>query len=128
MRNKMLGTGEKGYHPMRKFRVIVAGLRYAFADFSVLYKTVLSAFMLIPVILYNGWIDASVVLLATGAMIAAEMFNTAIEAVCDYMQSEYDEKIGMIKDVAAAATAVIIGAWMLVMGIELYELWEKLSA
>jgi diacylglycerol kinase (ATP) len=84
--------------------------------------------MLIPVILYNGWIDASVVLLATGAMIAAEMFNTAIEAVCDYMQSEYDEKIGMIKDVAAAATAVIIGAWMLVMGIELYELWEKLSA
>jgi len=128
MRNKMLGTGEKGYHPMRKVRVIVSGLRYAFADFSVLYKTVLSLVMLVPVILYNGWIDASVVLLATGAMIAAEMFNTAIEAVCDYMQSDYDEKIGMIKDVAAAATAVVIGAWMLVMAIELYELWEKLSA
>jgi len=124
----MLGTGEKGYHPMRKVRVIVSGLRYAFADFSVLYKTVLSLVMLVPVILYNGWIDASVVLLATGAMIAAEMFNTAIEAVCDYMQSDYDEKIGMIKDVAAAATAVVIGAWMLVMAIELYELWEKLSA
>jgi diacylglycerol kinase (ATP) len=128
MRNKMLGTGEKGYHPMRKVRVIVSGLRYAFADFSVLYKTVLSLVMLVPVILYNGWIDASVVLLATGAMIAAEMFNTAIEAVCDYMQSDFDKKIGMIKDVAAAATAVVIGAWMLVMAIELYELWEKLSA
>ena len=127
MRNKMLGTGEKGYHPMRKLRVIVSGLRYAFADFSVLYKTLLSALMLVPVILYNGWIDASVVLLATGAMIAAEMFNTAIEAVCDYMQSDYDEKIGMIKDVAAAATAVVIGAWLLVMGIELYELWQKIS-
>ena len=128
MRNKMLGTGEKGYHPMRKLRVIVSGLRYAFADFSVLYKTLLSALMLVPVILYNGWIDASVVLLATGAMIAAEMFNTAIEAVCDYIQSDYDEKIGMIKDVAAAATAVVIGAWLLVMGIELYELVQKLSA
>jgi diacylglycerol kinase (ATP) len=128
MRNKILGTGEKGYHPMRKLRVIVSGLRYAFADISVLYKTILSLVMLIPVILYNGWIDASVVLLATGAMIAAEMFNTAIEAVCDYMQSDYDEKIGMIKDVAAAATAVVIGAWLLVMGIELYELLQKLSA
>jgi len=29
VRNKFLGTGEPGYHPLRKLRTIFAGLRYA---------------------------------------------------------------------------------------------------
>ncbi len=127
MRNKMLGTGEKGYNPIRKMRVIISGLKYAFADFSVLYKSILSIILLIPVIIYNGWIDSSVVVLATSFMIASEMFNTAIEAICDYMQSEFDEKIGMIKDVAAAATAVAITAWIIVVSIELIELYQNIE-
>ena len=36
-------------------------------------------------------------------------------------------EIRMIKDVAVATTTVVIGAWLLVMGIELYELWQKIS-
>ncbi len=125
MKNKMLGTGETGYHPLRKIRVIFSGLRYAFGDFSVLYKSILSAVMLVPVIIYNGWIDSSVIVLATSFMISAEMLNTAIEAVCDYMQSDFDRNIGMIKDVAAAATAVAIIAWLIVMVIELAELYRN---
>jgi diacylglycerol kinase (ATP) len=73
-------------------------------------------------------VDPVPILLLILAVLSLELLNTAIEAVCDYMQSDYDEKIGMIKDVAAAATAVVIGAWLLVMGIELYELMQKLSA
>ena len=34
-----MGGPRKGYYPMRKLQVIVSGLRYAFADVSVLYKT-----------------------------------------------------------------------------------------
>ena len=123
MRNKMLGTGEKGYNIFRKMRVIRSGLKYSMADFSVAYKVIFSILLLIPVIIYNGWIDSSIIIVATAFMIASEMFNTAIEAICDYMQSEFDEKIGMIKDVAAAATAVAIGAWILVVSIEIYELY-----
>ena len=29
MRNKFLGTGESGYHPIRKVRMVISGLRYA---------------------------------------------------------------------------------------------------
>ena len=126
MRNKMLGTGEKGYDIFRNMRVIRSGLKYAMADFSVAYKVIFSLLLLIPVIIYNGWIDSSIIILATAFMIASEMFNTAIEAICDYMQSEYDEKIKMIKDVAAAGTAVAIGAWILVVIIEIYELYSVL--
>ena len=43
MRNKFLGTGEAGYHPVRKVRTIIGGLRYSvFYDFSVAWKLVAS--------------------------------------------------------------------------------------
>lgn len=122
MKNKFLDTGEHGYHPFRKFKIILSGLRFAVIyDFSVMYKIILSVLILIPVIIFNAWIDASLVILATGVMLAAEMFNTAIEAVCDYMETRYDEKIRMIKDVAAAATGITIFAWIIVLCLEVFK-------
>lgn len=48
MRNKFLGTGDAGYHPLRKIKVVLAGLRFAILyDFSVAYKMVLSAFIMV---------------------------------------------------------------------------------
>ncbi len=128
MRNKFLGTGEKGYHPMRKFKVILSGLRFAvLSDFSVLYKVIVSLAVLIPVLMFNEMIDAAVILVATGMMLAAEIFNTAIEAICDFIQPEYDEKIGMIKDVAAAATGIAIFIWLAVLLIEVLEVLTRLG-
>lgn len=119
MKNKFLETGERGYHPLRKFKIILSGLRFAVLyDFSVMYKIVISFLILIPVILFREWVDVSLIILATGVMIASEVFNTAIEAVCDFMETRYNEKIGMIKDISAAATGITIFVWMLVVAIE----------
>lgn len=129
MKNKFLETGEHGYHPLRKFKIILSGLRFAVAyDFSVLYKIVISLGLLIPVILYRDWVDASLIILATGVMIAGEMFNTAIEAVCDFMETNYNEKIGIIKDIAAAAAGITIFAWVAVLGIELFKVLPHLMS
>lgn len=55
-------------------------------------------------------------ILAIGLVLTAESLNTAIEALCDYLQPKYDQKIGFIKDIAAGAvtfaalTAFVIGA------------------
>ncbi len=47
MRHKFLGTGEPGYHPLRKLRTIYSGLRYAVIyDFSVTWKLVFSLLVL----------------------------------------------------------------------------------
>ncbi|HUH25824.1 MAG TPA: diacylglycerol kinase family protein [Flavobacterium sp.] len=52
---------------------------------------------------------------AIGLILTAESLNTAIEAICDYIQPNFDKKIGKIKDIAAGAvtfaalTAMIIG-------------------
>ncbi len=124
MKNKFLETGEKGYHPLRKIKVVISGLRFAvLTDFSVMYKVIISAIILVPSLMFNGPLDASIILLATAVMLSAEIFNTAIEAICDFMKTDYDEKIGIIKDVAAAATGITIVAWMAVLIIEIVEFW-----
>jgi diacylglycerol kinase (ATP) len=126
MRNKFLGTGEKGYHPLRKFKVILSGLRFSMIDFSVSYKLVLSVLVIVPSLFLHRWVDSSIIILATVMMLTAEMFNTVVEAMCDYMQSNYDPKIGMIKDVAAAATGIAIFAWIIILMVEMYELIYKM--
>ena len=127
MKNKFLDTGEHGYHPLRKFKIILSGLRYAVLyDFSVLYKIIISILILIPVVALKEWLDASLIVLSTGTMLAAEMFNTAIEAICDFMETRYNEKIKIIKDIAAAATGITIFAWMAVICLEVIGVIQKL--
>ena len=129
MRNKFLGTGEPGYHPFKKFTVILAGLRYAVLhDFTVLYKLVLSLPVLVLALWLSAWVDAAVILLATGVVVAAELFNTAVEALCDFVEPRHNDKIGIIKDIAAAAAGVAILAWWLVLVAELIDLWPRLGA
>lgn len=128
MENKFLGTGEKGYHPLRKIKVVMNGLKFALLhDFSVMYKLILSIVIVIPSFYFSSLMDVSVILLATGVVLAAEMFNTSIEAICDFMTTDYNEKIGIIKDIAAAATGITIVVWIVVLAIETHKLVEAMG-
>lgn len=128
MKNKFLDTGEHGYHPLRKFKIILSGLRYAVIyDFSVMYKIIISILIFIPVVIFKEWLDASLIILATGVMLASEMFNSAIEAMCDFMETRHNEKIKIIKDIAASATGVTIFVWIVVICIEAIELSRMFS-
>jgi diacylglycerol kinase (ATP) len=128
MRNKCLGTGEQGFHPLRKFKVALSGARYAVLhDFAVAYKTVLSVFILVCCFYYRQWLDFSMVLVATGLMMIAEMFNTTIEALCDFLEPRENEKIGIIKDIAAAAAGISILVWSIVLLLEAVQVWQKLA-
>jgi diacylglycerol kinase len=123
MRNKFLGTGEKGYRPFRKFMVCLSGLRYAVLyDFSVAYKVLLSILILAVCFYYSRWVDLLSVFAATGLMLICEMFNTTIEALCDFVEDRENEKIRMIKDIAAAATGISILIWVVVLFSELSRL------
>lgn len=122
MKNRFLGVGESGYHPLRKIKVVLNGLRFALGDFSVAYKVALSAFIVVVSIWLRHWIDLVVVLVVTGQVLTAEMFNTAIEATCDYLKTEHDVRIGIIKDVAAASAGVSIFVWAVVIAYEYYQL------
>jgi diacylglycerol kinase len=124
MRNKFLGTGTPGIHPIRKIRVILSGLYYAVVmDFSVAYKVILSIPVLGVCFFFRQWLDFNMILLATGIVLIAEMFNSAIEAVCDFIENKEDERIRIIKDISAAATGISILIWACILVIEASHLW-----
>jgi diacylglycerol kinase len=124
MRNKFLDIGEPGYHPLRKLRTVIAGLRYAVVhDFSVGYKLVLSVIVLLIAFALRQWVDVLLILLATGLVLTAEVLNTAVEAICDFIEPKHNEKIKIIKDVAAAGVGISILVWAVILAVELSRLW-----
>jgi diacylglycerol kinase len=123
MRNKFLGTGDAGYHPLRKIKVVLAGLRFAVRyDFSVAYKMVLSSVIIALALIFQQWVDFAMILLATGLVLTAELLNSAIEALCDFLEPRENEKIGAIKDIAAAAVGISIVVWLAVVVFDVIHL------
>ena len=47
------------------------------------------------------------VIIAITLVIAAEIFNTAIEQICNFMEPHHNKKIGTIKDLSAGAVLVL---------------------
>ena len=128
MRNKFLGTGEPGYHPLRKIRTVLSGLRYAVLhDFSVAYKLILSVLVLAAAFAFRQWLDALLVLVATALVLAAELLNSAVEAVCDFLETRENARIRVIKDIAAAAAGLTILVWAVVLAVEFGRLWPRLT-
>jgi diacylglycerol kinase (ATP) len=60
-------------------------------------------------------------------VLVAEMFNSAIEALCDFVEERHNEKIKVIKDIAAAAVGVTILMWVVVLAFELVEVAAALD-
>jgi diacylglycerol kinase (ATP) len=109
----------KGYQPLRKLKTILSGLQVAVVtDFSVAYKVVLSGPVLVGAFLLHRWIDVSLVLLAVGLVLIAELFNSAIEVLCDFVEPQRNERIRITKDIAAAAAGISILVWASILIIE----------
>jgi len=115
---------KSNYNPIRKLKVILSGLHFAVSDFSVAYKLVLSVPVFILSFIVQQWVDVTVILLATGMMLVSELFNSAIEILCDFVQPQEDKRIGMIKDVAAAAAGTSIFVWAATLMLESNHLWQ----
>jgi diacylglycerol kinase len=114
-----------GYHPIRKLRVILSGLRVAIVtDFSVAYKVVLSVPVLGGAFFLRQWVDVSLILLAMGLMLVSELFNSAIEVLCDFVEPHQNDRIGVIKDISAAATGLSILVWIAIIVVESIHLLQ----
>ena len=115
-------TTPRPYEPLRKMRVIWHGLRLAMRDKAVAYKVVLAAVLLAIAFAQRAWLDFGLVLVTTALVLSAELLNTALEELCDYVQPERAPQIGATKDIAAAAVSICMGAWVIVMLIEGWRL------
>ena len=66
----------------------------------------------------------ALVLLISSAVIAAELFNTAIERLADQLQPKPDPQIRIIKDCAAAAVLVLSAGALCVAAALALSLWN----
>ena len=99
----------------------ISGVRYAVLReksirFQMMAAVVACVLLLILQPAIYWW---AIIFVVIAMILAAEMFNTAIEGLCDYVQPEDDVKIKHIKDVAAGAVlitsvgAIIVGVFLL---------------
>lgn len=66
---------------------------------------VINVFLIFYLQLKTG--DAVLILTVSFGVLAAEIFNTAIEKICDLIHPEFDERIRFIKDVSAGAVLLM---------------------
>jgi diacylglycerol kinase len=115
-----------GYHPLRKLKVIFAGLHVAVVtDFSVAYKVILSVPILGAAFLFQQWVDVGLILLAMGLVLIAELFNSAIEVLCDFVEPQHNDRIRVTKDIAAAAAGLSILVWAAILCVEIIHLFQR---
>ena len=91
----------------------LAGLQHGLrAERSVRFEAVVFLLVLVALVCFRPepiwWAAAA---LASAAVLAAELLNTAIETLADHVCSEVHPRIRVVKDCAAAAVFVsVIGA------------------
>lgn len=64
-------------------------------------------------------VDTVLILIVSFGVLVAEIFNTAIEKICDIIQPEFDTRIGFIKDISAGAV-ILMAILSIIAGIFIY--------
>lgn len=105
---------------MKKFTVAFNGLWQALTHRSVLIQFILMCAAMVASFIFKFTYFENLVLgLCFGLVIVAEILNTCIEKLCDVVSPVKDERIKVIKDMAAGAVlfaaivALILGLMMI---------------
>lgn len=71
----------------------------------------------------RAWVGFLLILRVTALLVIAEILNSVVEALCDFVETRYDERI--IKDMAAAAVGISIFVWLIALAVEINRfLWQ----
>ena len=64
--------------------------------------------------------DVALILLVCFLVLIAETINTAIEKICDFVEPNFNKKIGLVKDIAAGAV-ILATLLSIITGILVYS-------
>jgi len=113
---------------LASFRHAGRGLRWALASQPNLRVHLSAALVVLVAAIFLGFtaVELSLLVLCVAAVIAAELFNTALEVLIDHAWPQRHPIIGRAKDVSAAAVLLLaIGAafvGLLLFGRHLFHL------
>jgi undecaprenol kinase len=93
---------------LQRLKNAIAGIWYGLTtEHSLrLHASALVLLLIALIVLRPGAIWTALVLLAAGGVIAAELLNTAVEALSDLVQPEEHPQIRIVKDCAAGAVLI----------------------
>jgi len=104
--------------PVHKNQPLLRRFRFAFLGLAAAWRTEgnfriqLIAFLLVLIVLAVVRVEPiwwALVLLTSGSVLAAELFNTALEHLADHLHPETHPRIKIVKDCAAAAVLLTAG-------------------
>ncbi len=120
-------SDQKNQSFVRRLGFALAGLGHAVRIERSL-RTQAVAFGLVVaalIVLRPGPLWWAVVMLASAGVLAAELFNTALEALADHLHPEQHPHIRIVKDCAAAAVLVAtFGALAVGIALAVHLLWR----
>ena len=64
--------------------------------------------------------DVALILLVCFLVLIAETINTAIEKICDFVEPNFNKKIGLIKDISAGAV-ILATLLSIIVGVLVYR-------
>lgn len=113
----------KNQRLFNRFTNSIAGIRSAWVTENSFRTQVIITLIVLPVIYFLKapplwW---GIFLVVIGATLAAELFNTALEYICDLVHPDFHPQIGMAKDCAAAAVFILSLTSVLVFAAFVYE-------
>lgn len=99
---------QKNQSFLRRLRFALAGLGHAVrVERSLRTQAVVFALVVVAlIVLRPGTLWWAAVMLSSAGVFAAELFNTALEALADHLHPEQHPRIRIVKDCAAAAVLI----------------------
>lgn len=64
-------------------------------------------------------LDAAIILLVCFAVLSLEILNTCVEKICDIIQPDFDQRIKIIKDIAAGSV-MLMAAGSVIVALLIY--------
>ena len=64
--------------------------------------------------------DVALILVVCFLVLIAETINTAIEKICDFVEPNFNKKIGLIKDISAGAV-ILATLLSIIVGVLVYR-------
>jgi diacylglycerol kinase (ATP) len=111
------------YSPIKKIRVIIEGLKFAFLyDFSFAYKVPIALIATLLSLFFNDYLNVFIILILTVQTLSMELMNSAVEQLCNFVEPNANQRIKVIKDISSAATGLCIGLWTIVLIWEYFQL------
>lgn len=99
------------FHRFQKsFSYAFKGIKMAFGkgELNIKIHIIVAFATIIASYLFSiSMLEWTIVIGCIGIVIAAEIFNTAIEKIVDFISPEWNPKAGAIKDIAAGAVLVV---------------------